>query len=84
MATGEFTTGPAIEPVGDGVGDGVGGLHAAMRESEPHRQELLAELSPLFRQVMHEALCCLETALPDFREPGSADAKLHNALRRAS
>ncbi len=56
-------------------------LREAMRACQPDRQALIDEVAPLFRQLWAEALTCLETALPDHREPGSADAKLHSALR---
>ena len=61
--------------------DGINAVRKAMRECEPARQELAAELKPLFEQVWKEALECLETALPDFLTPGTADAKLHRSLR---
>ena len=57
-------------------------LRQAMRDCEPDRKALTDDLEPLFRAIWTEALECLETVLPDFRELGSADAKLHAALRR--
>jgi hypothetical protein len=48
---------------------------------EPDRLTLKAELDPLFRDFMSEALHAVEACLRDFRVPGSADAKLHASLR---
>lgn len=56
-------------------------LREAMLACQSDRQALAEEIAPLFKQLWGEALKCLETALPDYREPGSLDAKLHAALR---
>jgi len=69
----------ALAPQDDG---GLDKLNQAMRDCEPDRKALIADLEPLFRAVWTESLECLETVLPNFRELGSADAKLHAALRR--
>jgi hypothetical protein len=52
-----------------------------MRECEPDRLALAEELKPLFKELWDEALKAVEACLPDFREPGSADFKLHLSLR---
>lgn len=52
-----------------------------MRECEPDRAALAEELEPLFRDLFAEALKAVETCLPDFMEPGSADARLHHSAR---
>jgi len=56
-------------------------LAQIMRECEPDRQALIAELTPLFRELWTAALTEVETCLPDFKEPGSADFKLHMSIR---
>ena len=48
---------------------------------EPDRVALKGEIDPLFKDLMHEAIAAVETCLPDFRVAGSADAKMHMALR---
>jgi hypothetical protein len=52
-----------------------------LQKCQPDREALIAELTPLIQEVMREALRGIETALPDFKELGSADAKLHAGLR---
>lgn len=56
-------------------------LASVMRGCEPDRVALLKELEPLFRDLWGTALKEVETCLPDFRVEGSADAKLHAAIR---
>jgi hypothetical protein len=53
----------------------------AMAECEPDRQALTRELTPMFQDLWRGALESLETILPQFRDEGSADFKLHVALR---
>ena len=52
-----------------------------LQKCQPDRTALVAELTPLIKEVMGEALRAIETALPDYKELGSADAKLHAGLR---
>jgi len=58
-------------------------INTLMAKCQPDRVALTAELDPLFKQLMGEALRAIEAALPDFREPGSTDARLHATLRTA-
>lgn len=46
------------------------------------RRALKNKLDPLFQEVWHEALVCLESLLPDHKKPGTSDFKLFNALKR--
>ena len=56
-------------------------INTLMAKCQPDRVALTAEIEPLFKQLMGEALRAVEAALPDFREPGSTDARMHATLR---
>ena len=52
-----------------------------LRQCQPDRESLNQEIDALLGTLQFSAIRAVETALPDFREPGSSDAKLHAALR---
>ena len=52
-----------------------------LRQCQPDRESLNQEIDALLGALQFSAIRAVETALPDFREPGSSDAKLHAALR---
>ena len=52
-----------------------------LRQCQPDRESLNQEIDTLLGALQFSAIRAVETALPDFREPGSSDAKLHAALR---
>ena len=56
-------------------------VHELLRQFDPDRQALQGQLSPMFQAVWHNALTCLEEALPDHKRPGTADYKLFTAMR---
>lgn len=56
-------------------------LGKLLQECHPDREALIRELEPLFRELWTEGLKAVESALPDFRQAGSADQKLHVRLR---
>ena len=74
-------TNPAPATPGSSSAPDPNALSRQMAACDPDRQALAVELEAAIKEVYAEALRCLETCLTDFREPGSADAKLHGALR---
>ena len=56
-------------------------LEALLVKCAPDRLALNKEIDELIGALQFAAIRAVETALPDFREPGSTDCKLHGALR---
>ena len=56
-------------------------LEALLVKCAPDRLTLNKEIDELIGALQFAAIRAVETALPDFREPGSTDCKLHGALR---
>ena len=56
-------------------------LPSLMLQCQPDRDALNQEIADIIKPLMFLACRTAETALPDFREPGSADCRLYNALR---
>jgi hypothetical protein len=66
---------PDQQPIGSASPDDL------LRQCQPDRESLNQEIDALLGALQFSAIRAVETALPDFREPGSSDAKLHAALR---